>query len=432
MTKKSSIKLFPNELNGDIKIPPSKSLSHRALICAALANGTSEISNVLLSEDIKTTIEALEHLGAKFEIEKDVISVTGVKKIKYDNQPVYCNESGSTIRFLIPIFSLTNKEIEFTGKESLIKRPQTIYKKIFDHDQNTFIKEENKIVVKGSVKAREYTIDGDVSSQFFSGLMFSLPLLKEDSKIYYNGSLESKSYIDLTIEMLELFNIEIQEIENGYFIPGNQEYKPNNYRVEGDYSQAAFFLVGGILNGLINIDDLNHESNQGDYAIINVIKRMKGKIIFTETGFTTDQSKTYGTTIDISDCPDLGPIIALLGSLSSGTTTMTNIQRLRLKESDRVESTVNTLKALGANIKVNDDEITIIGKQSLTGGVTLDSYNDHRIAMMISIAALRCKNPVTLTTANAVNKSYPHFYEDYISLGGKLEIKEWYYEKNRS
>jgi len=432
MTKHYQIKLFPNSLKGNIKVPPSKSLSHRALICAALANGRSEISNVMLSEDIKTTIEALEHLGAKFDIRQDTIIVTGVKKLKYDNDPVYCNESGSTIRFLIPLFSLTNKEIEFTGKESLINRPQTIYKKIFDHDQNKFIKEDNRIMVKGSIKPRDYFVDGNVSSQFFSGLMFSLPLLKGDSNIYYNGSLESKSYIDLTIEMLELFNIEIQEIENGYFIPGNQVYKPRKYRVEGDYSQAAFFLVGGILNGLVQIDDLNHESNQGDYEIVNIIKHMKGKIIFTENGFITKQSKTHGTTIDVSDCPDLGPIIALLGSLSKGTTTMTNIQRLRLKESDRVESTVNTLKALGANIAVKDNQIIIHGKQSLVGGVTLDSYNDHRIAMMISIASTRCEKPITLTTANAVNKSYPHFYEDFISLGGNIEIKEWSYEEARS
>lgn len=424
MTTHSQIKLFPTSLEGSIKVPPSKSLSHRALICAALANGKSEISNVLLSEDIKTTISALEHLGAKFAIKKDKILVTGMKKLKYNHKPVYCNESGSTIRFLIPLFSLTNKKIVFTGKESLINRPQTIYKKIFDEDKNIFIKKDNEIVVKGSLKAREYFIDGNVSSQFFSGLMFSLPLLKEDSKIFYNGTLESKSYIDLTIEMLELFNITIHEIENGYFIPGNQIYKPNKYRVEGDYSQAAFFLVGGVLNGLINIDDLNSESNQGDYEIVNIIKRMKGKVIFTENGFISEKSKTYGTSVDVSDCPDLGPIIALLASLSFGTTIMTNIHRLRLKESDRVESTVNTLKALGADILVKNDEIIIHGKHSLLGGVTLDSYNDHRIAMLITIASTRCEKPVILTTANAVNKSYPHFYEDFLSLGGNIEIKE--------
>ncbi len=424
MIKNSQIKLFPTVLNGDVKIPPSKSLSHRALICASLAHGTSIIENVIFSDDITATMRALEQLGAKFDVKDTTVVVTGTKRLKYNNEPIDCNESGSTIRFLIPIFSLTNKEVIFTGKESLIKRPQSIYKEIFSHDQNKFITKNNQILVKGSVKPREYFIDGDVSSQFFSGLMFSLPLLEEDSTIYIEGSLESKSYINLTIEILEKFGIEIQEIENGYFIPGNQTYKPHNYRVEGDFSQSAFFLVAGIINGIINIDDLNHESNQGDKAIISIIKKMKGRIIFTENGFIAEKSQTNGAVIDLADCPDLGPIVALLGSLSKGVTTIKNISRLRLKESDRVESTVNTLSKLGANIKVDDDQIVIRGRQTLMGGVTVDSYNDHRIAMMIAVAALRCENPVILTNHNSVKKSYPHFFEDYQSIGGKAQVEE--------
>jgi len=418
MTQNSQIELFPTSLKGEVIVPPSKSLSHRALICASLSPGKSRISNIMLSDDIKATINALSQLGAKFTINDNEVLVTGIKKLKYNNEPINCNESGSTIRFLIPLFSLTKKEIVFIGEESLIKRPQNIYKKIFNDDGNLFEQFSNKILVKGSIKSRDYYIDGDVSSQFFSGLMFSLPLLKDDSTIYIKGNLESKSYIDLTIDILEEFGIDIQEIENGYFIPGNQKYKATNYRVEGDYSQAAFYLVGGILNGAIKINDLNHETFQGDRAIIDIIKRMKGRIIFTENGFTAEKSNTHGTTIDISNCPDLGPIVALLGCLSKGTTTITNIQRLRLKESDRVESTLTALQKLGANISVKGDNIIIHGKSSLKGGVTVDSYNDHRIAMMISIAALRCDNPLVLTNEKAVNKSYPHFFNDYMKVGG--------------
>jgi 3-phosphoshikimate 1-carboxyvinyltransferase len=421
MISDSQIKLFPASIKGDIKVPASKSMAHRALISASLAKGTSIISNVIMSEDIMTTINALKHIGAKFEIKDTTITVTGVKRLKYDNDPVFCNESGSTIRFLIPIFSLTNKEVTFTGKESLLKRPQTIYEKIFSHDQNYFKKHKDRIVVKGSIKAREYTIDGSISSQFFSGLMFSLPLLKEDSTIYIDGELESKSYIDLTIEVLQHFGIEIQQIKNGYFIEGNQSYQATNYRIEGDYSQAAFFLVGGILNGNIKLLDLDHESNQGDSIIVSIIKRMKGRIIYTENGFVTESSQTYGTTIDVSDCPDLGPILALLGCLSKGTTTLINTQRLRFKESDRVDSTVKTLTALGANIQEKDDTIIIYGKQSLVGGVEVDSFNDHRIAMMVSIAALICDKPVILSNPQAVKKSYPHFFEDYKKVGGIVE-----------
>ena len=421
MIDKQAITLFPMSLKGDVTIPPSKSLSHRALICAALAEGESTISNIIYSEDILATISALEQLGAKFTKHKDNVTVKGVKKLKARNKEVFCNESGSTIRFMIPIFSLTNKEIHFTGKKSLIQRPQSIYQEIFNEDGNTFIQEEDKIVVKGSIKGREYRIPGNVSSQFFSGLMFSLPLLEEDSTIYVEGTLESKSYIDLTIDILKDFGIDIDVIENGYFIEGSQKYKPHNYRVEGDYSQAAFFLVAGVINGAIKVEDLKQDSSQGDQAIIDIIQDMKGKIIFTENGFVTSTSKTTSTTIDLANCPDLGPIVCLLGAVSSGTTKIINAGRLRIKESDRIESTVETLKALGANISATEDTITIIGRKSLAGAVTVDSYNDHRIAMMIAIAALRCEKEITLTNPTAVKKSYPHFFEDYRHIGGKYK-----------
>lgn len=426
MSNKLDIELFPSNLKGQIKAPPSKSLSHRALICASLSKGQSIITNIVYSEDILATIGALELLGAKFDKQKNRLIIKGVKKIKAPQVAINCNESGSTLRFLIPIFSLSNKKISFTGKVSLIKRPQSVYEDIFKQDGNTFKVIDNKIVVNGSVTAREYLLKGNISSQFFSGLMFALPLLKGDSTILIDGTLESKGYIDLTIKMLEEFGINIQEIKNGYFIKGNQKYARNNYKVEGDYSQAAFFLVSGILNGLINVSNLDHESLQGDKAIIEVIQKMKGKVIYTENGFITESSSTIGTIVDLSDYPDLGPIIALLGSLSKGKTKIINAGRLRIKESDRIESTVKTLIALGANISSTKDEIIIHGKTALKGGVTVDSYNDHRIAMMISIAASLSKEKVILTNANAVNKSYPNFFEDFKSVGGKINIiKGW-------
>lgn len=422
MSTKVDIELFPSTLKGHIKAPPSKSLSHRALICASLAKGQSTITNIVYSEDILATIGALELLGAKFEKHKDKLIIKGIRKIKAPNEAINCNESGSTLRFLIPLFSLSNKKISFTGKASLIKRPQSVYQEIFKQDNNLFKVINNKIQVNGSVTAGEYLLKGDVSSQFFTGLMFALPLLKENSTILVDGNLESKGYIDLTIQILEEFGIDVLEIENGYFIKGNQRYTPSNYKVEGDYSQAAFFLVGGVLNGLINVTDLEHESLQGDKAIIEVIKAMKGKVIYTENGYITESTPTSGTIVDLSNYPDLGPIIALLGSLSKGKTKIINAGRLRIKESDRIESTVKTLIALGANISSTKDEIIIHGKDTLKGGVTLDSYNDHRIAMMISIAASLSKEKVILTNANAVNKSYPNFFEDFKSVGGKINI----------
>ncbi len=421
MNLNNVITLFPTNLTGEVNIPPSKSLTHRALICASLAKGRSIITNVIFSDDILATLSSLQHIGAKFTIEDNTVIVQGVRKIKYDGTILNCNESGSTLRFLIPLLSLSNKEVIFSGKESLIKRPQSIYQKIFEENGHMFTQSKDRIVVKGSINAKDYILDGDISSQFFSGLLFALPLLKEDSKIIIKGNLESKSYIDLTIDILEQFGVKIEQIENGYFIRGNQQYIPTNYRVEGDFSQAAFFLVAGVVNGNIKINDLEHDSIQGDKEIIDIIKHMKGKVIYTENGFVTEKSNTAGTTIDISNCPDLGPIIAVLGALSKGSTTIINAHRLRLKESDRILSTVNTLSALGATIKNIDDKIVIYGKKELEGGVTVDSYNDHRIAMMTSIAVLRCKKEVTLTNSNAITKSYPHFYEDYKSVGGIIK-----------
>ena len=422
MNKNLDIELFPSSLDGEIKSPPSKSLSHRALICAALSKGTSTISNLVYSDDILATIKALELLGVKFEKNNNKITVNGVKKIKYQSKLVDCNESGSTLRFLIPLFSLSKKEVIFTGAKSLMNRPQSIYQDIFKKDNNVFNIDNNKITVSGSIKARTYILKGNVSSQFFSGLMFALPLKKGNSTIIIDGKLESKSYIDLTIDILEKFGIEIDEIENGYFIEGNQSYKPTNYTVEGDFSQAAFHLVGGVISGLVKVCDLVHTSKQGDRIIIEFIKQMKGKVIYLENGYITELSNTKSSTIDLADCPDLGPIITLLAALSKGTTHIKNISRLRLKESDRVKSTVSTLKKLGADIKSTKTEIIVTGKSTLLGGVTVDSYNDHRIAMMISMAALKCKNKIILTNANAVSKSYPGFFEDYKSLGGKYKI----------
>ncbi len=421
MIEKDVITLFPATLSGEIKAPSSKSFSHRAIIAAALSKGESRITNLVYSEDVIATIEALKMIGVKFVKHKTSLIVSGVSKIKVKHHSVDCNESGSTLRFLIPLFSLSNKPISFTGKQSLLKRPLDIYEEVFKINNGTFEISDTQIMVNGSIKAKEYTIKGDVSSQFFSGLFFALPLLKEDSTIYVDGELESKSYIKLTIAVLEKFGIEIIEIPEGFFIKGSQKYKATDYDIEGDYSQAAFYLVAGTLNGMINITHLNFDSLQGDKAIINIIQEMHGKIIFAENGFNTEKSNTTSTVIDLTDTPDLGPIVALLAALSRGTTHITNIKRLRHKESDRVNSIVTTLSALGANITATENEIIIIGRKSLSGGVTVDSYNDHRIAMMLAIAALRCEKEIVLTNAQAIKKSYPHFYKDYLRLGGKIE-----------
>jgi 3-phosphoshikimate 1-carboxyvinyltransferase len=422
--KNNLIKLFPSNFKGEVSIPSSKSFTHRALIAAALASGESIIENVNLSEDIEATIHALESIGARFTIKDRQIVVKGTKKIKIGKDNINCNESGSTLRFMIPILSLSNKQVRFTGKESLLKRPMDIYKDIFQKSNASFITNSTEIVVNGSIKPNIYEVNGNVSSQFITGLLFVLPLLDGESKIIINGKFESKSYVNLTIQTLKSFGIIIQETDDGYLITGNQKYRPTKYKIEGDYSQAAFFLVGGVLNGSVKCSNLDLESLQGDAQIIDIIQSMGGKIIFNDDSLVTIKSDLKGTTIDISNCPDLGPIVALLGAFAKGSTHIINAGRLRLKESDRIHSTVDTLSKLGATIKAEDDRIIIYGKKELKGGTTVDSYNDHRIAMMVSIAASLSENPVTLSKANAVNKSYPTFYKDYSKIGGKYQVKE--------
>jgi len=418
---KDTITLFPTSFDGEVKAPPSKSLSHRAIICAGLSKGTSRLSNIVYSDDIIATMNAMEQLGVEFHKRNNSLHVRGLKHFRLSNDLVDCNESGSTIRFLIPLFSLTNKLIRFTGKKSLLARPQSIYEDIYKSDGNTFELKNDILLVKGSIKPRNYLIDGGVSSQFISGLLFALPLLNDDSTITIQGNLESKSYIDLTISTLKTFGISILETSDGYFIKGNQEYASTNYYIEGDYSQGAFHLVGGVIGGRIKVEDLDHESQQGDKAIVDTIQAMGGRVVFMENGYTTEKTQTHSSIIDIEDCPDIGPIIALLASVSKGTTHIINAHRLRIKESDRIKSTVETLKSLGANITSKNDEIIVTGRNMLEGGVTVDSYNDHRIAMMVSIASSRCNKEVILTGASAVNKSYPHFFEDFKAIGGKYK-----------
>lgn len=420
MTQHRTVTVFPSTLRGTIDIPTSKSLTHRALIAAALAKGTSTISNIVFSDDINATIHALRQMGAKIETTDNQAIVKGIRHIKAPQKPVDCKESGSTLRFLIPILALSNKEVTFTGAPSLLRRPMTVYETLATNEGISFRHTETAITIHGSFQGGDYHIDGGISSQFFTGLMFALPLLDTDTYLTIEGTLESKSYIDLTIDLLERYGIEIDELENGYFIEGNQHYTACDYTVEGDYSQAAFFLVGAMLNGSVTLHNLPHESLQGDREIIEIIKQMKGQIIYTEDGYTANRSSTRSATIDVSNCPDLGPIVALLGALSKGTTKLIGASRLRLKESDRIESTVSTLSLLGANIKTEDDVIVIHGKQRLDGG-TIDSYNDHRIAMMASMAALACKDPVVIERADAVNKSYPHFFDDFVKLGGTIQ-----------
>lgn len=427
-----SIRITPSYLKGSINIPPSKSLSHRAIICAALANGISRIENIIFSEDILATLDGMKVLGMEIieintneETNRSNITIKGKASIKKIKKIIDCRESGSTLRFLIPIACLTGEEFTFTGKGKLVERPLTSYYKIFNTQGIKFSNDNGKLplCIEGMLKPGKFELEGNVSSQFITGLMFALPLLTGDSIIEITTELESKGYIDLTLDILHRFSIDIRNDEyNRFYVPGNQQYTSTDYKVEGDFSQAAFWLVASTLNGEIALEDLNRESLQGDKEILNIAMKMGANIQYEGDLIKTISSQTRGTVIDASQCPDLVPILAVFGALSEGKTRIVNAQRVRIKESDRLKAIASELNKIGANITETEDGLNITGVDTLNGGI-VDSWNDHRIAMALAIASTRCKEPLIINNSSAVNKSYPEFWSDFVKLGGVID--EW-------
>jgi 3-phosphoshikimate 1-carboxyvinyltransferase len=415
-----NIRIIPSSLKGEINIPPSKSLAHRAVICAGLSEGVSNISNIIYSQDIKATIEGMKSLGVEIENYSDNLSIRGRSYPILIKDTIDCIESGSTLRFLISIALLTGEEITFQGRGKLVSRPLNVYYDIFEKQGIKY--ETNKgelpLKVKGKLKSGDFFVKGNISSQFITGLMFTLPLLEGDSKIIMTTELESKGYVDLTIDCLKKFGIEIENNDYKEFhIKGNQKYKAMDYRVEGDFSQAAFWIVAGILGKEIRCKDLNVNSLQGDKVILDIVKKMGGKIEVKDGCIDVKQSNTKGITIDASECPDLVPILSVLGAVSEGTTKIINAERVRIKECDRLKAVAAELNKIGAEVEELKDGLIIKGKKVLKGGV-VDSWNDHRIAMAMAVASIKCEKELIITNSRAVNKSYPHFWEDFKKLGG--------------
>lgn len=421
----------PKKLNGDVKVPPSKSIAHRAVICAALSDGISRISNIDYSDDILATMEAMKSFGAKMTKNEDVLEVVGIyatgqldRKRNIDEVLIDCNESGSTLRFVVPISTLFPGEHRFIGRGKLGQRPLHTYYNIFDEQgiQYSYKEGELDLRVEGKLKSGLYEVTGNVSSQFISGLLFTLPLLDGDSKIVITTEMESKGYIDLTLSALKDFGIHI--INHNYqefFIKGNQKYKARDYRVEADFSQAAFFLVANALNNNVVLHDLNLDSLQGDKEVIHILERMGMKFYQENGGLTGKPEKELtATVIDGSQCPDIIPVLSLAAALSKGTTKVINAGRLRIKESDRLHAIATELNKIGAKIIEKEDGLIIEGVPSLYGGSAVWSHNDHRIAMTLAIASTVCKTSILIEDHECVSKSYPNFWRDFKVLGGRF------------
>ena len=387
------------EPKGTIEAPPSKSMAHRLLISAGLANGRSVVHSVALSQDILATIDCLKALGAGITIDGNTVTIDGIGKPQTASETLKCRESGSTLRFFLPLCMLSENEKTLCGSETLLHRPLSIYEDICKAHGIKFLKKSNQITVGGKLTPGEYTVQGNISSQFITGLMFALPLLNGDSKINIIPPIESMSYIKMTIDALRTFGVTVDIFnENTLIIKGNQQYKPQEVFVEGDYSNSAFFSAMNYLGGNVNITGLKKDSLQGDKVYEQLFALLKNG----------------APKIDISDCPDLGPILMALAAAKNGA-TFVGTKRLKIKESDRRAAMAEELKKFGVTVTVEENQITVTPENFLKPSEVLYGHNDHRIVMALSVLLLLVGG--SIDGAQAVNKSMPDFFNKLAELG---------------
>lgn len=418
----SDVKFSPFVPNGTVNVPPSKSDVHRAIICAAMANGVSRISPVALSNDIKATIGCIKALGADAVLENNVLTVDGTNMYKNKTALLDCGESGSTLRFFIPIAAVGNINATFVGKGKLPQRPIGIFTEALPK-AGTVCKTEGglPLEIKGQLKSGIFEIPGNVSSQFITGLLLALPILESDSEIVLTSPLESVGYIAMTIRTMKQFGVNIQATEKGWHIKGGQSYKTCDYTTDGDWSQAAFFMVLGAVSGKVTVKGVAKDSTQGDKKCAEILARFGAKVTQLDNEVTVEKGELKAITIDASQIPDLVPVLSVCAAFAEGTTKIINAERLRIKECDRLKATAELLNNLGGKVKELSDGLEITGVSSLKGG-NVNGYNDHRIVMSAAVCAAKSDEDITATFAMSINKSYPDFYIDYNSIGGKANV----------
>ncbi|HKL74055.1 MAG TPA: 3-phosphoshikimate 1-carboxyvinyltransferase [Clostridia bacterium] len=411
------VKLQKAFLQGEIDIIISKSYAHRLLIMASLADTPTKIMGRSEAKDVIQTVNCLNSLGANIIDTPDGYIVNPiVEKIGG-----VCNagESGSTLRFLLPVVAALGTNCLFTAEGRLGQRPMKDLIECLKIG-GVSVSDNAPYKVSGKLHSGDYVIRGDISSQYITGLLLALPTLDGDSKIIIENNIASSGYLDITLECIEQFGVDIKKMPYGFFVKGGQKYtSPKVVIVEGDWSNAAFFLASGALNGNIKVNGLNINSKQGDKEIFNIMKDMGADIRYENNSVQVQRSNLTHVEIDADSIPDLVPIISVLAACAKGNSKIKNIERLRLKESDRITSTMHMLDILGIQNKY-------LGSLNISGGDIaggkVDAYNDHRIVMAASVAALKAEGIVEIAQAEAVNKSYPNFFEEYKRLGGKIDV----------
>ncbi len=417
-----TVNIHPSTICGTITAPPSKSMAHRLLICAALAEEESTISNLAHSVDINATAEAMRTLGATVSWEGSCARVKGVSLFakRHECLQVNCFESGSTLRFLIPMFTHPQQSTKFIGATRLFQRPLAPYAEIYSALGLTFLPQEDGLTVQGSLSSGRYELAGNISSQFISGLLFVLPLFEGDSEIIITPPFESRGYVEMTRHAQAMFGVKSHwKDEHTLSISGGQRYVGASAAVEGDWSQAAVPAVMAAVCGNIIIEGLSEITAQADSVILDVLRRAGASVRWENSRLivTPASNGLHGAgEIDMSDCPDLGPILCALGLFCKGETRLINAARLRIKESDRIASVEQELSKMGGSLHSGESWVSINGNGTLCGGGTFSSHNDHRVVMSLTAAAACGNIPITIENAQAVQKSWPNFFEDMRKL----------------
>ena len=421
---------------GQVLLPPSKSVAHRAMLCAALSRGRCLLSHMAGSQDIAATARAIQALGGRAMLDEaaGALLVEGQNIGSAPGGAIDCGESGSTLRFLIPIAAALGGTWTFTGSGRLPQRPLDVYRDLLPGHSVSYRDPGDAslpLTIAGQLTPGGYQVPGNISSQFITGLLLALPLLPGDSDILLTTPLESEGYVNLTLQAMAQFGVTALPTERGWHVPGNQSYRPQNAPVEGDWSQAAFFLAMAALapgGEMVELSGLSPQSRQGDKACVELFQnfglsiRWQGDRLLARNPHAGEPFHGLrGQAIDAAQIPDMVPALSVCAALSRGETRIYNAQRLRLKESDRLAAMEQALTALGGKVQATADGLVIQGVETLSGGLA-QGANDHRVVMALAAAALGSRGPVTVTDAWSVRKSYPKFFTDFESLGGKAHV----------
>ena len=423
------VSITPHDLFGTVVAIPSKSCAHRALICASFADGTTNITCPYTSEDIQVTVDCLKALGTTIARTKQGFRVVPAKEQnRPQNVQLNCKESGTTLRFLLPLLGVLNVNATISSEGRLFSRPlEPLVSELSAHGMSFSWQDEKTLEVSGKLNGGLFELPGDISSQFISGLLLSLPLLSDSSAIQITGSTQSKDYLAITEQVMQDFEVTaaFDASSSTYTIEPQHYVCPGVYSIEGDWSNAAPWLAAGAIGQGVEVTGLSMQSVQGDRAILAALSLVGARVSRQQKGAACMMDHLRPFTISVSEVCDLAPVLAALAAFIPGTSRLTNIQRLRLKESDRVQSICNVLKAFGVTVELSEDQTEL----GITGGkqpisCIVDSCNDHRMVMMATILASYATGPVVITHAEAINKSYPLFFEHFKQLGGVCHSME--------